>query len=118
MFRNYLKIAFRFLLRNKRHSFINIFGLAVGIATFILLMVYVNHELSYDNFHEDYNNIYKLYVDDEEPLPSLMPALHNANIPEIDNITRIDFYRGGGEVAYLRHVSSENSRPVYCYGRF
>ena len=52
MFRNNLKIALRILKRHKGYSFINIAGLAAGMACFILMMFYVSHELSFDKFHE------------------------------------------------------------------
>ncbi|MEM1258751.1 MAG: ABC transporter permease [Bacteroidota bacterium] len=58
----FLKIATRYLLKNKMYSFINIFGLAIGTACFILLMLYVNHEKSYDTFAGS-KNIYRAYMD-------------------------------------------------------
>ena len=62
MYKLFLKIATRYLLKNKLYSFINIFGLAVGIASFILIMLYVNHEKSYDTFTGS-ENIYRAYMD-------------------------------------------------------
>ena len=58
MFRNQLKIVFRSLLKQKLYSFINIFGLAIGIAFVLLIFLFVQHELSYDKFHENAQNIY------------------------------------------------------------
>ncbi len=60
MFKNYLKIALRNLLRYKVYSFINIFGLAIGMACFLLIVFYIQFERSYDDFHENSKNIYKL----------------------------------------------------------
>ena len=60
MFKNYLKIAMRNLLRYKVYSFINIFGLAIGMACFLLIVFYIQFERSYDNFHQNSKNIYKL----------------------------------------------------------
>ena len=51
MLHNYLKIAWRNLLKNKVFSFINVTGLAVGMAVSMLILLYVSHELSYDRFH-------------------------------------------------------------------
>ena len=62
MFKLYIKIALRYLLKNKLYSFINIFGLAVGIASFVLIMLYVNFEKSYDRF-EGSENVYRTYMD-------------------------------------------------------
>ncbi len=58
MFRNYLKIAFRSFLKQKLTSSINIIGLSVGIACASLGYIFVQHELSYDRFHEQHDHIY------------------------------------------------------------
>lgn len=60
MFKNYLKIAYRSILKNKSYSFINIFGLGIGLASFLLIGIYITHELSYDTFHEDSDRIYRI----------------------------------------------------------
>lgn len=60
MFSNYLKVAIRNLLRQKAFSFINIFGLALGISCTALIGMWVNDEISYDRFHEDYERIYRV----------------------------------------------------------
>lgn len=61
MFKNYLKIAWRNLWRNKLYSFINIAGLAVSLAVCMLIMLYVAHEHSYDQFHQDADRIFNIY---------------------------------------------------------
>ncbi len=61
MFKNYLKIALRSLLKNSVYSFINITGLSIGIASAVLILLWVADEYSYDRFHSNYNSIYKLY---------------------------------------------------------
>lgn len=60
MFRNYFKIAFRNLQRNKIYSFINIAGLSIGLACAMLILLYVKDEVSYDRFHKNVNNIYRI----------------------------------------------------------
>lgn len=62
MYTLFLKIATRYLLKNKLYSSINIFGLAIGIASFILIMLYINYEHSYDKF-EGSENVYRVYLD-------------------------------------------------------
>jgi len=62
MYKLFLKIATRYLLKNKLYSFINIFGLAVGVASFVLIMLYVNYERSYDKF-EGSENVQRVYMD-------------------------------------------------------
>ena len=60
MFKNYLKIAFRTLSKYKGYALINIFGLAVGLASAILIMLFVQDELSYDKHHENAERIYRV----------------------------------------------------------
>ena len=60
MFSNYLKIAWRNLLRNKVNSFINIAGLAIGIASVILILFFVQDELRYDRFFKQADRIYQV----------------------------------------------------------
>ena len=63
MFKNYFKIAWRNLVKNKTFSFINIIGLASGLACFILIALYVADELSYDRFNEKADRIYRINSD-------------------------------------------------------
>lgn len=60
MISNYFKIALRSLLRQKSYAFINIVGLALGLATCLLIGLYVADELSYDRFHVNYDRIYRV----------------------------------------------------------
>ena len=60
MFKNYFKTAFRNLLHNKIYSFINIAGLSLGVACAMLIMLYVNDEVSYDRFHKNGSQIYRI----------------------------------------------------------
>jgi putative ABC transport system permease protein len=60
MFKNYLKVLLRNLGRHNGFYFINIFGLAIGIACSILIFLFVSHEFSYDRFHEKADHIYRL----------------------------------------------------------
>ena len=61
MLRNYFKIAFRSLWRAKAHSFINVFGLGLGIACCILIALFVHDELTFDTFHSKADRIYRVY---------------------------------------------------------
>ncbi|TLV03857.1 ABC transporter permease [Dyadobacter luticola] len=63
MIKNYFKISWRNMLRNKAFSAINIVGLALGVAACILILQYVAFELSYDNFHKNAPNIYRVRQD-------------------------------------------------------
>lgn len=63
MLRNYIKIAWRNMTRNRTFSAINIFGLAIGMAACLLILQYVSFQLSYDQFHPNADNIYRVVND-------------------------------------------------------
>ncbi len=65
MFKNYLTVAVRNILRHKVHSLINIAGLSVGMACCMLIFLWVSYELSFDRYHEKADRIYRLatYMD-------------------------------------------------------
>jgi len=96
--RNYITIAFRNLFRQKGYSIINISGLAIGLAAFILIVLYVANELSYDKFHDKHDRIYRICVEGMVAGDVLNVAVSAAptgeamvrDIPEIINVTRID----------------------------
>ena len=60
MIKNYFTVALRNLLRNKTYAFINIAGLSIGLACAMLIILYVKDEVSYDRFHANVNNIYRI----------------------------------------------------------
>ena len=65
MFRNYLKISLRYLLRYKTYTAINVLGLAVGITCCVLIMLFVRSEFSYDRFHTKADRIYRVWQDEK-----------------------------------------------------
>jgi len=75
MIKNYLKIAWRNLFKHKGYTFINIIGLAVGIAVCTLIFKYVHYELSYDTFHKKANRTYRLTMDLNKSHIALTPSL-------------------------------------------
>lgn len=98
---NNLKFAFRNLKRHKIYSFINIFGLAVGMACAILILLWIQDELSYDKFHEKANDIYRVVekwryssgeMDYNRVTPGPLAPVLKADYPEIIHSTR--FYGG------------------------
>lgn len=97
MYSLFLKIATRYLLKNKLYSFINIFGLAIGVASFVLIMLYVNYENSYDTFDgsEDVQRVYMDYTEEGVFVPGDAqtynlsgPTLKDA-FPEIEKFVRL-----------------------------
>lgn len=97
MFTNYLKVALRNLLRQKGFTFINIIGLSVGIASAMLIFMFVYNEMNFDRFHKQSKNIYRIYqnsqIDGEAissswtPVP-MAPTL-KADYPEVLNAIRL-----------------------------
>jgi putative ABC transport system permease protein len=67
MFRNYLKTALRTLFRNRIYSFVNIAGLSLGLACAMLIILYLKDELSFDRWHANSDNIYRLYTEAKGP---------------------------------------------------
>jgi putative ABC transport system permease protein len=65
MLKNYLKIAVRNFLRHKAYSFINVTSLTLGIACYILMLLYMQIELSYDKYHQNAKRIYRIVCDEK-----------------------------------------------------
>jgi putative ABC transport system permease protein len=63
MFRNFLKVSIRNLVRNKTYSIINILGLSIGMACSIIIFLFILDELSYDRYHDNANSIYRVGID-------------------------------------------------------
>jgi putative ABC transport system permease protein len=104
MIRNYLKIAVRTLWKNKKLSFINIFGLATGMACSLLIFLFVQDELDYDKHHADAQNIYRVvkdFINDDgsripdATTPGPLAGAMQKEIPEVVTVTRIHPDWGG-----------------------
>ena len=97
MFRNYIKSAWRNLIKGKSFSFINISGLAIGMAGAGLILLWLQHEVSYDKFHENKNRLYEVYglttmegklATINQTSQPLAPALKQ-NFPEVETASRM-----------------------------
>lgn len=109
MIRNYLNIALRTLQKHKGYAVINVLGLAVGLAASLLIVQYVVHELSYDDFHADSDRIYRIRFDLHREgdrlfkaattYPAVGPALE-ADFPEVEAQARLFLRYGGGVVQH------------------
>ncbi len=82
MFQNNLKIALRNLLRQKVYSFINILGLAVGVASCLLIVLFIRNEFSYDKFFTDHERIYRMVLERKYPNHSTFYAIIPASYEE------------------------------------
>ncbi|MFC2165033.1 ABC transporter permease [Acidobacteriota bacterium] len=72
MIKNYLKVAVRNLLKHKGYTFINILGLAVGIAASVVIFLYITHEMSYDKFHKKAGRTYQSFRKPEIRIASVL----------------------------------------------
>ena len=89
MFKNYFKIAFRNLRKNKVYTFINMGGLALGIACTILIFQWVQDELSYDRFHENADNLYvATFSNGSRTTPTALSEYLKDEYPEIKYASR------------------------------
>ncbi len=97
MFTNYFKTALRNLLRHKSNSFINIAGLTVGFAAFLLIFLVVQYEQSFDDFHTNKNNLYRVVRIGKNPtnreyrtgVPFPVTMGLRAEFPQLKNTTAI-----------------------------
>ncbi|WPU96121.1 ABC transporter permease [Mucilaginibacter sabulilitoris] len=93
MLKTYFKIAYRNLIKHKAYSIINISGLAIGMAASILILLWVQNELSYDKFHKNAGQIYRVTADASgfkaAVNPAGMPAGLKALMPEVKNTVRL-----------------------------
>lgn len=93
MFKTYFKLAYRNIIRDKAYSIINISGLAIGLAASILILLWVQNELSYDKFHKNAGQIYRIDSDfgDSKTAASSagMPFGLKSEIPAVKNAARL-----------------------------
>ncbi len=117
MFKNYIKIALRNILNQKGYSFINFTGLAIGLVCVILIILWIQDELSFDKFHKNSENIYRVILSDKTYKPSrnypvTPPALAKAlkkDYPEV--VSSAKYYDRGyklikyGENKFKEHIA-------------
>ena len=93
MLHNYIKLAFRKFWKNKLTTGINIFGLSFGIACASMAFVFIKHEMSFNKFHDDHENIYWLYTKVGEEMnlfstPGVLSPSLKENFPEVTEYLR------------------------------
>ena len=116
MFRNYFKTAVRHLFKNRSSSFINILGLAIGMASALLILLWVQNEMSYDRFFTKTNRIYKIYNRDKvngswltsDRLPTALATSLRNDFPEVEDAVRfrrVTFLTSAGE----KHINAQGA---------
>jgi putative ABC transport system permease protein len=132
MLRNYIKIAFRNLAKNKVFSFINIFGLAIGLTCCMLISLYLSYELSYDKYHRNSSQLYQLgtiFVKDgkEDKTPNTPAPMADAmkkEYPEIlqtarllalfaEDKTLLQYKTASGETKSFYETRGRMADPTY-----
>ncbi|MDN5203004.1 ABC transporter permease [Fulvivirgaceae bacterium BMA10] len=126
MLKNYLKIAFRNLLKDKVFSLINIFGLSVGMASFLLILQYVQFEKSYDKFLTNAENIYRVSLDQyrnnelsmtsAENYPGVGPAFKQ-EFPEVIDYARL-YNMGYKNNVVITYEDAPNGPIQFKHRRF
>lgn len=100
MFKNYLKIALRKLGKSKSHSALNILGLAIGMAGFVLIVLFIQDELAFDAFHEKGDRIYRIAGEYDQGGDTrnrsavttyLMKRWLDTSFPDVKRVVRLDF---------------------------
>jgi putative ABC transport system permease protein len=122
MFRNYLKIAYRNLVKYKLTSFINLFGLSIGLTCCLAIIAYSLNELSYDKHHSKADRIYRVVPDWKWEGGNLnmantsgpMAGLLKQNFPEVEKTARFfaegtEFVKSGQDIVELSPIFSESS---------
>ncbi len=90
MFKNYFKISVRSLLRQKFFSIINITGLSFGLAACLLIVLYISNELSYDNYHKDVDQVYRVANGQAGNwTPARLGIQSKMDFPEIEEFVRL-----------------------------
>ena len=115
MLKNYFKIAWRNLKKNRLYAFVNITGLTVGIVSCLLIGVYIKDELSYDRFNDNADKMVRVTMDYSQGGAPQKTSLTGTKVgpqfkrtfPAVDNFVRVE--KRGGVITYNNRVFEENS---------
>ncbi len=121
MLRNYILITLRNLWKSRGYAAINIFGLAIGLAASIMIMLYVINELSYDKFHSNSDRIYKVWVSGKMPTGELNDAVTAGpmasallnDYPEVEQVLRLR--QSGGWLVKRGDVAFNESEKDFIF---
>ncbi|MEM0992837.1 MAG: ABC transporter permease [Bacteroidota bacterium] len=125
MFRNHIRLAFRHLRKQKLYTFINVMGLAIGVACCLLIALNVWNELSYDRFHQQSERIHRLYFDialdgNENKgacTPAAMASALANDFPEIETTARLNpyFQDAGNNYVRLQGTAESSYEEKFVY---
>ncbi len=125
MLKNYFKIAWRSLLRNKTFSIINIAGLAIGLTCFLMIALYIQDELSYDRFNKNADRIYRINTDIRfggsemhgAETSDMMGQVLKKDYPQVEQFTRI-YNNAGPKLIKKGNVFIKEEKAVYVDSTF
>ena len=117
MIKNYFLIAWRYALRNKAYTLINLFGLAIGITSSLLILLFVVDEISFDRHNEYFNDIYRICIRGKIQGNEVEAALSNAamgatlksDFPEVEEFTRLYTFDGDPVVRFGDNIFIEEN---------
>jgi len=116
MIKNYIKIAYRSMIRNKLFSFINITGLSIGLACCMIIFLFINYELSFDSFHSNSDRIYRVNINTKTPdggqkescVPFPFVNAFRNDFPQVKNITQI-FFQDESQIEIEKNIFFQNN---------
>ncbi len=118
MFKNYFIVALRQLKQNAGFTLLNVFGLALGLTCSLLILLWIQDELSYDKFHKKYETVYQVLGNQTydgktftfPSTPGLLAESLKAEVPEIKNTTRVDWGN--------RWLFTKDEKPIFKNGNY
>src|SRR3546814_19294715 len=116
MWRNYLTVGIRALAKNKTYAFINIFGLAIGMAACLMILLYVRYEMSYDKWIPDSERVYQIQSwyksseTGEEAQLQLTPYASGAALAKDFPQVESHVYLFNTKPYFLKHGEAKNGR--------
>ena len=112
MFRNFVILALRNIIRNRIQSVIQIVSLVIGIAAFILIGLYVKNEVSYDRFNENFDRIYRLEFGNRVGQPTAPGHQIKQQFSEVENVVRLVNWQGKDEAIHLSYIQEGDSTEI------
>lgn len=116
MLKNYLKIALRNLLNNKGYTAINVFGLGLGLATCLLIVLYISDELSFDKHHRSADRLFRIAMEVRNEkwagTPGPVAAGIKTDFPEVESVTRVLKFSGVDRML-LENRNGKKAVPFY-----
>ena len=119
MLKNNLKIAIRNLLKNRIYTIINVLGLSIGIASSLLILLHVEDELSYDNYHSKGDNIYKVVLERVYPdhitnyaiIPHSFSEVMVKDFPDVKNVVRM-FGNAPNNPVVVKYIDEKGEEKI------